>query len=330
MIYIDKNQAVSQRGRLVIQEWLDSKKDEDNDGHDRTHQEYLDLLYDDNKKSGESIWKIMIDKRPLKHILLCEQGFVCCYCGRRVFLDHNTLLEHLAAKGAKDTNGIYVNKRLVFNYDNLMACCFGSSKDILHIIAGSEETVESVAKYYVISKDKIEELNVNDKNYTALKKKYDINNLKIGDKVLIIQKNEKEHQHCGPIKDDDTISIHPLQADCEEHFKYRQQGGEEVILIPLIENDAHAQKVIDRLGLNNNGVLNRDRKEAFDVALGVRNSILNSSYPNVDKRALIQRQIQSYLPNIKHAPAENYPNANFFKKAFWFVELAVFTGKIML
>ena len=112
MIHIDKNQAVSQQGRLVIQEWLNSKKDEDLNGNDRTYQQYLEPLYEDTTKTGNVIWDVMTTKQPLKRTLLCEQGFVCCYCGRRIFLDHNTLLEHLAAKG------IHANKRLIFNYNN--------------------------------------------------------------------------------------------------------------------------------------------------------------------------------------------------------------------
>lgn len=326
MTYIDKNQTVSQSGRLVIQEWLDSKKDEDFDGHDRTHQQYLDLLCADDTKSGESIWKIMIDKRPLKRMLLCEQGFVCCYCGRRILLDHNTLLEHLVAKGAKDTYGMYVNKRLVFNYDNLMACCFGSSKDILHIVAGSEETVESVAKLHAISKDKIEELNVNSKNYAALKKEYDINNLRIGDKVLIIQKNEKKQQHCGPVKEDNAISIHPLQGNCADNFKFKRNESEGVDVIPSIENDEDIQNVIDTLGLNNNIVLNSQRKKAFEIALGLRNRILKRA----DGQIQLQRTILSYSPNKKHAPSEDYADADFFREPFWFVKLAVLTGKFIV
>jgi uncharacterized protein (TIGR02646 family) len=320
MIHIDKNQPISQRGRSHIQEWVDSKKDEDTKGNDRTFQQYLDSIYEDKSKTGNTIWDIMVDKRPLKHILLCEQGFVCCYCGRRIFIDHNTLLEHLAAKG------IHENKKLIFNYDNLMACCYGSSKHVIHIVADSQETVDTIAIKYATSTDKIQELYVYDTNYDKVKKEYDIENLKVGDKILIIERSEKQQQHCGQKKEDLPIAIHPLQSECEEYFKYKKEDGEEVILIPADENDPSVEKVIETLGLNKNKVLNRDRKAAFDVALNLRKLILNRA----DKRELIQRQILSYSPNKKFAPSEDYPDAEYFRKAFWFVERAVFTGKIML
>ncbi len=323
MIHIDKNQPISQKGRSFIQEWLDSKRDEDFNGNDRTYRQYLEALYEDTIKTGNMIWdNNMVTKKPLNRILLCEQGFVCCYCGRRIFIDHNTLLEHLAAKG------VHANKNLIFNYDNLMACCYGSSKDIIHIVANSQETVDTIAAKYATSKDKIQELYVNDTNYAAVKKEYDIENLKIGDKILILERSGKEQQHCGHQKEDNPIAIDPLQIGCQDHFMYKRNEGEEVVLIPANQNDSIVQNVIEVLGLNKNKILNRDRKAAFDVALNLRNLILTRAVP--DKQTLIQKQILSYSPNKKFAPSEDYPDADYFRKAFWFVERAVFTGKIML
>lgn len=322
MIYINKQQPISQNGRQYIQDWLGTKKDEDTDGNERTFKQYLATVLDDDSKTGNTIWDIMTDKKALKRSLLCEQGFVCCYCGRRLFADFNTHLEHLKAKGKKE-EGKYINKQYIFDYDNLMACCFGSSKDIIHIVENSAETIESIAAKYAVSKDKIEELYIDDTNYESVKKKYDIENLKIGDKVLIIEKCEKEHQHCGPKKEDGDISIHPLHINCQELFRYKRQD-EEVKIEHFTEGDTHA--TIQTLGLNDNQMLNRERKASIDTALNIRKLIL----ARADKRELLQKQITSYTPNNKFAPSDTFPDAAFFRKLFWFVELAVFTGRYKL
>ncbi len=65
----------------------------------------------------------LFSKEELRHTLLEEQGYICCYCTRSVSDDHKTKLEHFLPK-EKDQ---YPNHR--FTYETLLACCNGGEKD---------------------------------------------------------------------------------------------------------------------------------------------------------------------------------------------------------
>jgi uncharacterized protein (TIGR02646 family) len=318
MTHIDKHQNESLLGRQHIENWLDSIKGHNAEEQIVTYREYIEPMYDNRNKSGADIWNVMTDKKGLKKFLLQEQGFVCCYCGRRLFNDHNTLIEHLTPKG-----GSAGDKRKVYDYDNLMASCMGGTKHILHLVRNSTETVESIAVEYGISIERIEELYVDDEQFAIVNKKYDIENLQIGDRVLIIKQAEIDSQHCGHKKDDNPINIYPLLPHCDNYFRYALKDQNEAILSSI---DQHAKDTIDILGLNNNPVLNRDRKGVIDKAQELRDRIMS----NPDRVTLIRQQIASFSPRSKYAPSENHEDAPFFRKPFWFVELAVFQGRVNL
>lgn len=57
---------------------------------------------------------------------LCkEQGYICCYCGRRIEGDWKTQIEHLYPKGCTQ----YKDMQLDYE-SNLLACCDGGKSDL--------------------------------------------------------------------------------------------------------------------------------------------------------------------------------------------------------
>lgn len=58
--------------------------------------------------------------RKVKRSLAEEQGFICCYCGRRITGGTDSQIEHIFAKGTP----IYEEMQLDYE-TNLLACCDG-------------------------------------------------------------------------------------------------------------------------------------------------------------------------------------------------------------
>ena len=68
-------------------------------------------------------------KKALYHTvklsLAQEQGFICCYCGRRISgISSDTQIEHLYAKGTS----VYDEMQLDYE-TNLLACCDGGKSE---------------------------------------------------------------------------------------------------------------------------------------------------------------------------------------------------------
>lgn len=61
-------------------------------------------------------------KRIVKDSLLAEQGYICCYCGKRINRE-NSMIEHFKPKG----KGLYPELQL--EYSNLLASCRGGSTE---------------------------------------------------------------------------------------------------------------------------------------------------------------------------------------------------------
>lgn len=333
MTYIDKNNETSQSGKEYIETWLSGIKGENAQGIPITYRDYISSRIRERSVTGAELWDLMIDKKPLKRSLLKEQGYVCCYCGRRIFNDHNTLIEHLEPKGGSLTNGTeeaeLVNhpSRKVYDYQNIMASCMGGTKNIIHLVAGSEETKYSIAAKYGVSPDRIEELNIDEDNRYMIGKTYDFNEpIQVRDRVLIIKQTGKDQQHCGPQKDNDLIAIHPLLPRCFDYFIYATSGPNGVVMPANGEKKEEAEAAIRFLGLNNNAALKIDRKSAIDKARKIRDEIMS----NDNKISLLRAQIASYSPDEKYAPDTHVEDARFYRKPFWFVELAIFLDKFNL
>lgn len=65
------------------------------------------------------------DKAKLLDVLLREQGYICCYCGRRISKD-NSHIEHLRPKSKKRSPSY---AHLVVIYSNLLASCNGYTEE---------------------------------------------------------------------------------------------------------------------------------------------------------------------------------------------------------
>lgn len=65
-------------------------------------------------------------KAQLHDVLLKEQGYICCYCGRRISSSHNSHIEHLKPK-SKSGSPSYAH--LVVTYSNLLASCNGYTEE---------------------------------------------------------------------------------------------------------------------------------------------------------------------------------------------------------
>lgn len=62
--------------------------------------------------------------QKVKQSLVEEQGFICCYCGRRILGGTDSQIEHIFAKGTP------VYEEMQLDYEtNLVACCDGGKKE---------------------------------------------------------------------------------------------------------------------------------------------------------------------------------------------------------
>ncbi len=62
-------------------------------------------------------------KEELRSSLVLEQGSLCCYCGKRIYDNYHSVIEHLFPKG----NEKYSHLQL--EYDNLLCSCDGGESD---------------------------------------------------------------------------------------------------------------------------------------------------------------------------------------------------------
>ena len=62
-------------------------------------------------------------KDTVRRSLVSEQGGICCYCGKRIFPDYHSIIEHLYPKGLKQYS------HLQLEYTNLLCSCDGGESD---------------------------------------------------------------------------------------------------------------------------------------------------------------------------------------------------------
>ena len=136
-------------------------------------------------------------ERKAVHIsLLSEQGYICCYCCKRVE-QNNSHIEHLDPQSKTDAE-------LSVDYTNMLASCG------------------------------------RDTNWP---------------------------EYCGNKKQNISIGVSPLQANCEEFFSYSSSGE----ILPTTNNLAHpkdAQTTIEVLGLNHYD-LTQGRIQALEALQGI-------------------------------------------------------------
>ena len=74
-------------------------------------------------KKKKALYKVV------KEALANEQGYICCYCGRRISGKGDTQIEHIFAKGTP------VYEEMQLDYEtNLLACCDGGKGQRSHIL----------------------------------------------------------------------------------------------------------------------------------------------------------------------------------------------------
>lgn len=62
-------------------------------------------------------------KDDVRRSLVSEQGGLCCYCGKRIFPDSHSVIEHLFPKGLKQYD------HLQLEYTNLLCSCDGGESN---------------------------------------------------------------------------------------------------------------------------------------------------------------------------------------------------------
>lgn len=107
------------------------KQDREPDWLTEFKQEFLEW-----KRKDDPLWEFSkLDwddftnpyKAKLLDVLLKEQGYICCYCGRRISISkRNSHIEHLKPK-SKSRSPSYAH--LVLTYSNLLASCNGYTEE---------------------------------------------------------------------------------------------------------------------------------------------------------------------------------------------------------
>jgi uncharacterized protein (TIGR02646 family) len=323
MIYVNKSQSVSIQGRNYLESWLKSNYDDK-----YTYEEYIEKIKSENKnKLGKIIWDLMPSKQMLREFLLREQGFICCYCGQRLLNNEKSPIEHLEPKSLKFWNEDegkhdYVNVHLTYDYDNLLASCPGSARRIIHIVKENTETLEEIANLYGVSINRVVELYIDDHNFEIVRKEYDLEKIKEGDRILIIEPLNSKQQHCDTKKGADIIKITPLQENCEKRFIY-EYSDINCFIKEAGEEDEEVFNTIKTLNLNGNPYLNRNRKEVLNKVLILRKKIIEKD------TSLLPKIIQYYTKSNKaFAPNNEIQFVDDYKQNLVFIYLAALKGKI--
>lgn len=246
-------------------------------------------MISDERYSGDNIWSFFRDNKSeyddLKRILIKDQGFICCYCGQRIRDDSHTSIEHLQPKSK------YKNSAL--DFDNLLASCKGSSGFKVHVVQEGE-SLEDIARMYGVDVDYLEDVYVNVDEERLFRKRYDLENLSAGDRIVIIPKLNKKEQHCDIRKANNEINIHPLQDDCFEKFSYSYIDGKVEI------TDVNASTV-NTLGLNANRFINQLRKKKLEETSLLKEQLINDFGDSPGDFKKNREKLIDNLNNLAHS-----------------------------
>lgn len=235
MRYIDKKEEPPE-----LKEWKKECADE------------LSILYKEG--TGKDVWRLMdihrkiYDKKRLKEYLLREQGFICCYCGKRLSIEkiEHTSIEHLNIKSE--------DKSKTYDYFNLLASCLGGSRIELHKVEAGE-TLNIIADKYEVSVEHLQDAYILTDFDKQKLKEYNLYDLAIGDRIVIVplSSNDEIKQHCNIRREAKPISVHPLKEDVAKCFRYDRKGQ------IFINTDNRLS--VTNLGLNDNILLTQDRRK---------------------------------------------------------------------
>lgn len=191
----------------------------------------------------KAIQQTVIINAELDASLIDEQGYICCYCGKRIPQD-DFVREHFEDKSH--------NRALVFRYSNLLASCEGgkttsfSIGQKVELQNGDKIEIKGIADVVKILKQNLPNVTIEDIE------KYPKNKGKTfgkGDKIYF-----PNPPHCDTAKSDriDKIINPSIQEDCEYWFVYSQEENTTKIKVEPLKgkNLELAKKTIDVLKLN--------------------------------------------------------------------------------
>ncbi|MFN0203869.1 MAG: retron system putative HNH endonuclease [Bacteroidia bacterium] len=207
-------------------------------------------------------------KKELQLALLQEQGYICCYCGKRID-ETNMRIEHFFPKTH--------NKPCTYNYYNLHAACKGGGEGYCFIGQEGIITRRDICEKYNIQEDELLTLNKKNKGWVPQK----------GDKVKVY----KDPYHCDNLKDSHANNpnyqsgqkdkngntsvfsspfiLSPLLNDIETRFKYLNDGK----IVAQNDSDLRAKDTLTLLGLTLEP-LNKERRKIVKVA----NKLIEEKY----------------------------------------------------
>ncbi len=173
----------------------------------------------------------------LDESLLKEQGYICCYCGKRIPENNNFVREHFENKSH--------NQNLVFQYSNLMGCCEGGKVTSYSLGQNVILTNGTIIEIKEIS-DIVEILKQNLPNITIEGiKKHPKNKGRTfgkGDKVYF-----PNPPHCDTAKGDkeDEIVNPSIQEGCEYWFIYYEEGNTTKVKVESRKDKDVDTKLVD-------------------------------------------------------------------------------------
>jgi hypothetical protein len=225
----------------------------------------------------------------LDKFLLEEQGYICCYCGKRIPDNNNFVREHFEDKNH--------NRALVFQYSNLFASCEGgkikaySIGQKVELLNGSMIEIKGISDIVEILKQNLPNITIEDiEKYPKNKGK----KFGKGDKIYF-----PNPPHCDTAKGDkiDKIVNPSMQEDCENWFIYSQEGNTTKIKVESYKgvNSELVNKTIDVLKLNidsltSNSFRYRAYLQGNNKVMELQNEIFES---NEYKEAFVKDYIEN-------------------------------------
>ncbi|MDM8517385.1 retron system putative HNH endonuclease [Desulfobacterales bacterium HSG16] len=230
------------------------------------------------ERKDDKIWNKFKNrkKRIVKNAIVEEQGYICCYCGKRIHKDRNTRIEHLKSRSKYPDD--------TFNYKNLLVSCFGGDRQIVHSVEDENDSLENISNRFCIPEWKIKAIGAN--------KDIDFNDLALRQQITTseIARQRSKYLHCDPKKGNHEISITPLMPDCDDFFRYKINGE----MISADSDDNDAKETIDILGLNS-PLCKDSRKAILDGIAEIIDSIINQL---ISSNSLTKENLQSKVNKL--------------------------------
>ncbi len=99
------------------------------------------------QKQQSDIWKqftkTIAEKVDLKTDLVTEQGYLCCYCQKRIYIGSNTQIEQFIPRS--------LDALQMFDYNNLLASCDGGQKE--RTDSSTDNKIDYIPKFCGAAKD---------------------------------------------------------------------------------------------------------------------------------------------------------------------------------